>query len=120
MARESVIIITGDNTPDDAIAELNHFSGSGPQPHRVNDMEDLRALERKGMMSKEFVDELQEAIGREPNESPAASLQGKFEKLPFFNPPNRDTPKHRKLAPTKNQRKRRRKAQKKSRRMQRA
>ena len=83
-------------------------------------MEDLRALERKGMMNKEFVDELQEAIDREPKDIVLHDLYGMAEKLPFFNTQNRDTPKHRKLASTKNQRKRQRKAQKKSRRAQRA
>ncbi len=30
MSRESVVIITGDNTPDDVIAELNQFDCEGP------------------------------------------------------------------------------------------
>ena len=80
-------------------------------------MQDMRELQDKGMMSKEFVDEMQAAIDANPGrEFEAARDRIKSLQPSDFRPLIGDSASGFKPALTKNQKKRQRKAKKKSRR----
>ena len=83
-------------------------------------MQDMRELERMGMMNKEFVDAMQNKLDSTKTGFELYSAQERIEDVQLMDSQEMNIPQHRKPALDKNKRKRSRKAQKKARRLQRA
>ncbi len=79
-------------------------------------MEDMRQLVRAGITKEDFVDGMSAALDGVPEALVLRAAHGYMEELQLLAPAELNNPQKRKIATTKNQRKRQRKAQRNGRR----